>query len=68
MTKDIRSDNLELSIRETDHSGYEDSYNPDTTLRAEYNFTEHIFLINKANQIKATYSWIKGHQEDYTEL
>ena len=35
-----------------------------TTLRAEYDLTEQIYLTNWENKIKAKYSWVKGHQDD----
>ena len=58
------SDNLELIRRELKHTNYRDSY-PNTTLTAEYDVTEQIYLTNQSNQIEATYSWVRGHQDQY---
>ena len=55
------SNNLELVRRGREHQGYVDSY-ANTTLRAEYNLTEQIYVINQENTITAHYSWVKGHQ------
>ena len=58
------SDNLELIQRDLKHTRYRDSY-PNVTLTAEYDVTEQIFLTNQSNQIEATYSWVRGHQDQY---
>ena len=59
------SNNLELVRRELKHNHYRDSY-PNAMLTVEYNVTEQIYLTNSANQIEASYSWVKGHQDLYT--
>ena len=58
------SDNLELVRRESNHTRYRDSY-PIAALTAEYDVIEQIYLTNQSNQIKATYSWVRGHQDQY---
>ena len=57
------SDNIELVKQGQEHWSYVKSY-ANTTLRAEYDLTEQIYMTNQENKIKAKYSWVKGHQDD----
>ena len=60
------SDNLELIRKENNHKNYNNPY-ANATLSPEFDVTEQIYLINKANKIRPYYSWIKGHQYDDEE-
>ena len=60
------SHNLNLIRKESSHKNYNNPY-ANTTLSSEFNVTEQIYLINKANKIRSYYSWIKGHQDDDEE-
>ena len=53
--------------RGKEHNAYNESY-PNTTLCAKYDVTKQIYLINQANQIQPSYSWVKGHQDDKTDF
>ena len=56
------SDNLELINRRKEHSNYNNPY-PNTTLSADYDIIEHIYLTNKTYKIKALFLHVYGHQD-----
>jgi len=65
---DVRyiSNNMELiKERGREHKEYTESY-ANTTLRAEYDVTKQIHVINHDNRITPTYTWVKGHQDKDT--
>ena len=57
------SNNMELVKKGKEHQDCVKSC-ANTTLRAEYDLTEEIYLINRGNTINAKYSWVKGHQDN----
>ena len=54
---------MELVKRGREHKTYEEPY-ANTTLRAEYDLTEQLYMTNQENKIQANYSWVKGHQDN----
>jgi NAD-dependent dihydropyrimidine dehydrogenase PreA subunit len=64
------SDNAELIRRCKAHLQYKEPF-PKETLRSEYDVTEQIYRTQAAHNIKATFYWVKGHQDNnktYEEL
>jgi hypothetical protein len=64
------SDNAELIRRCKAHLHYKEPF-PNKTLRSEYVVTEQIYRTQAAYNIKATFYWVKGHQDNnktYEEL
>ena len=57
------SDNAELIRRCKAHLHYKDSF-PNETLRSEYDITEQIYKTQHDHNIKATFHWVKGHQDN----
>ncbi|OEU21556.1 hypothetical protein FRACYDRAFT_235180 [Fragilariopsis cylindrus CCMP1102] len=57
------SDNAELIRRCKAHLHYKDSF-PNETLRSEYDITEQIYTTQHDHNIKATFHWVKGHQDN----
>ena len=53
--------NLELTNRSKEHLNYINLY-PNTTLSAEYDITEQIYLTNKTYEIKASFRHVYGRQ------
>ena len=56
------SDNLELINRSKEHLNYNNLY-PNTTLLAEYDITEQIYLTYKTDKIGASFQHVYGHQD-----
>ena len=64
------SDNAELIRRCKAHLHYKEPF-PNETLKSEYDVTEQIYRTQAAHNIKATFYWVKGHQDNnknYDEL
>ena len=64
------SDNAELIRRCKAHLHYKEPF-PNETLKSEYDVTEQIYRTQAAHNIKATFYWVKGHQDKnntYLEL
>jgi hypothetical protein len=59
------SDNLELIKRLKAHKHYNDPY-PNETLKSEFDVTEQIYRTTETYGIKASYKWVKGHQDKNT--
>jgi hypothetical protein len=57
------SDNAELIRRCKAHLHYKEPF-PNETLRSEYDVTEQIYRTQAAYNIKATFYWVKGHQDN----
>ena len=56
------SDNLELINRSKEHLNYNNLY-PNTTLPAEYDISEQIYMTNKAYKIDTSFQHVYGHQD-----
>ena len=61
------STNTSLAIVLILNALYRVFHYPNATLTSEYDVTEQIYLTNNTNQIEASYSWVKDHQDLYTE-
>ena len=61
------ADNLELIKRQQAHAHYTLPYS-NTTLGAEFDLTEQIFLTQQQYKIQATFEHVKGHQDTNTPL
>jgi hypothetical protein len=64
------SDNAELIRRCRAHLQYKEPF-PNETLQSEYDVTEQIYRTQATHNIKATFYWVKGHQDKnktYEEL
>jgi hypothetical protein len=64
------SDNAELIRRCRAHLHYKEPF-PNETIKSEYDVTEQIYRTQAAHNIKATFYWVKGHQDNnktYAEL
>ena len=59
------SDNEELINRCKAHQKYKDAY-PNATITGEYDITEQIDWTTRKHEIRGSYSWVKGHQDDNT--
>ena len=59
------SDNEELINRCKAHQLYKDAY-PNATITGEYDITEQIVWTTRKHEIRGSYSWVKGHQDDNT--
>ena len=57
------SDNAELIRRCKAHLQYKDPF-PNETLRSEYDIIEQIYNTQHEHNIKATFHWVKGHQDN----
>ena len=57
------ADNMELINRQSLHLMYTHPY-PNMTLKAEYDLTEQIYNTHQKYRIKATFTHVKGHQDD----
>jgi hypothetical protein len=60
------SDNAELIQRCKAHQQYKDPI-PNGTMRSEFDVTEQIYISITKSKMKATYQWVKGHQDNDTE-
>jgi len=59
------SDNAELIRRCKAHQHYKDPF-PNETMRSEFDVTEQIYKSITESKTKATYRWVKGHQDNDT--
>ena len=59
------SDNQELINRYNAHLQYIIPY-PNETIKSEYNVTEQIYITASKYELKSSYHWVKGHQDDNT--
>lgn len=59
------SDNQELINWCDAHLQYKIPF-PNETIKSEYNVTEQIYCTESKYNLKASYHWVKGHQDNYT--
>ena len=57
------SDNQELINRCNAHLQYIIPY-PNKTIKSEYDVTEQIYITASKYELKSSYHWVKGHQDD----
>ena len=65
LTVTFISDNKELISRCDAHLQYKIHF-PNKTIKSEYNSTEQIYCTALRYNLKASYHWVKGHQDNHT--